>query len=174
MTLFNNQTNSFYFFLNFLQQDESLIADESLIQIEEINTDNDTSLSDNIYVIKSEPLKEKQFQQQIPSIKAIANTPLSDSARPSSATSDDRITSTILSSATTGSASITIIQDKTLEQLKQEIKELEDKNINLKKEMEKFYEKDDVFMASLRRQNEENGNFIKLLQSDIQTLTNER
>ncbi len=40
--------------------------------------------------------------------------------------------------------------------------------------MEKLYEKDDVFMASLRRQNEENDNFIKLLQSDIQTLTYER
>ena len=51
---------------------------------------------------------------------------------------------------------------------------MEEKNQNLKKEMEKLYEKDDVFMASLRRQNEENDNFIKLLQSDIQTLTYER
>ena len=40
--------------------------------------------------------------------------------------------------------------------------------------MEKLYEKDDVFMASLRRQNEENDNFIKLLQSDIQSMTDER
>ena len=52
--------------------------------------------------------------------------------------------------------------------------QLENKNQALKEEMEKLYEKDDVFMASLRRQNTENDNFIKLLQSDIQSITIER
>jgi hypothetical protein len=51
---------------------------------------------------------------------------------------------------------------------------LEERNKILKEALEKIYEKDDVFMASTRRQNEENDNFIKLLQSDIQQLTNER
>jgi hypothetical protein len=61
-----------------------------------------------------------------------------------------------------------------IESLNKRLKELEDKNAKLQEKLQNYYEKDDVFTASTRRQNEENENFNKLLQTDIQQLTQER
>lgn len=65
-------------------------------------------------------------------------------------------------------------QDETIETLNKRIEELQDKNAKLQEQLQNYYEKDDVYTASTRRQNEENENFIKLLQTDIQQLTQER
>jgi hypothetical protein len=51
---------------------------------------------------------------------------------------------------------------------------LEDKNQKLKEEMEKLYDKDKIYTNNVSRQNEEQDNFIKILQSDIQSITDER
>jgi hypothetical protein len=54
------------------------------------------------------------------------------------------------------------------------MKELEKKNKHLQATLERIYEKDDLFMASSRRENEERENSIKLLQNDIEHLNNEK
>ena len=51
---------------------------------------------------------------------------------------------------------------------------LEEQNKALQATLKSIYEKDSVFMASARRQDEERENFIKHLQGDIQQLTNDR
>jgi hypothetical protein len=51
---------------------------------------------------------------------------------------------------------------------------LEDKNQKLKEEMEKLYDNDKIYTNNVSRQNEEQDNFIKILQSDIQSITDER
>lgn len=61
-----------------------------------------------------------------------------------------------------------------IDELEDKIKQLEHKNKNLQSTLEALYEKDDVFMASSRRENEERENFIKLLQNDIEQITNEK
>jgi hypothetical protein len=40
--------------------------------------------------------------------------------------------------------------------------------------MEKLYDKDKIYTNNVSRQNEEQDNFIKILQSDIQSITDER
>ena len=59
-------------------------------------------------------------------------------------------------------------------ELSDKIKELEKKNKHLQKALEGIYEKDDLFMASSRRENEERENSIKLLKHDIDKLSNEK
>jgi hypothetical protein len=54
------------------------------------------------------------------------------------------------------------------------MKELEKKNKHLQATLERIYEKDDLFMASSRRENEERENSIKLLRLDIDHLNNEK
>ena len=54
------------------------------------------------------------------------------------------------------------------------MKELETKNKHLQATLERIYEKDDLFMASSRRENEERENSIKLLRLDIDHLNNEK
>ena len=58
--------------------------------------------------------------------------------------------------------------------LSDKMKELEKKNKHLQATLERIYEKDDLFMASSRRENEERENSIKLLQLDIEHLNNEK
>lgn len=61
-----------------------------------------------------------------------------------------------------------------VKELEDKIKQLEQTNKHLQETLESLYEKDDVFMASTRRENEEKENFIKLLQLDIENLTNDK
>ncbi|RNA01314.1 A-kinase anchor 9-like [Brachionus plicatilis] len=51
---------------------------------------------------------------------------------------------------------------------------LEIKNKNLQGTLEALYAKDDKYMASYRRENEERNNYIKLLQSDVQQISDEK
>jgi hypothetical protein len=61
-----------------------------------------------------------------------------------------------------------------IKDLEDKIKELEKRNKSLQESLESLYEKDDVFMASTRRETEEKENFIKLMQLDIENLNNDK
>lgn len=61
-----------------------------------------------------------------------------------------------------------------LAEMAQKIKELEAKNKHLQSTLEGIYEKDDLFMASSRRENEERENSIKLLQLNMQQMSEEK
>ena len=52
--------------------------------------------------------------------------------------------------------------------------QLDDKYKAIQITLQSAYEKDDVFMASQRRENEEKANFIKLLQTNIEQLNTDR
>jgi chromosome segregation ATPase len=65
-------------------------------------------------------------------------------------------------------------QEAYMRDLEEKINELEKRNKSLQESLEGLYEKDDVFMASTRREAEEKENYIKLLQLDIENLTNDK
>jgi replication fork clamp-binding protein CrfC len=51
---------------------------------------------------------------------------------------------------------------------------MEQKNLLLENTIKSLYEKDDLFMESSRRENEEKENTIKLLQAEVEKLNNEK
>ena len=51
---------------------------------------------------------------------------------------------------------------------------MEETNQNLKEEMEKLYDNDKIYTNNINRQTEEAGIFVKLLQSDIQSISDEK
>ncbi|CAF0917327.1 unnamed protein product, partial [Brachionus calyciflorus] len=59
-------------------------------------------------------------------------------------------------------------------EVQEKLRQLEMTNKKLQGTLENLYEKDDLYMASYRRENEERENYIKLLQADIQQITDEK
>lgn len=62
-------------------------------------------------------------------------------------------------------------KEKQIQELDERLKQVLMKNETLQNTLKSLYEKDDVFMASIRRENEERDNSLRLLQSELDKST---
>lgn len=62
-------------------------------------------------------------------------------------------------------------KEKQIQELDERLKQVLMKNETLQSTLKSLYEKDDVFMANIRRENEERDNSLRLLQSELDKST---